>query len=55
MQVFSVCDLPIPASTSTPTFDFELGIEVYLFIYYVIPATTEVVTEDPLISSSLLE
>ena len=27
-QVFSVCDLPIPASTSSPTFDSELGIEI---------------------------
>ena len=27
-QVFSVSHIPIPASTSTPTFDSELGIEV---------------------------
>ena len=26
--MFSVSDLPIPASISTPTFDSELGIEV---------------------------
>ena len=27
-QVFSDCDSPILASTSTPTFDSELGIEI---------------------------
>ena len=39
-QVFSVCDLPIQASTSTPTFDSELGIEVD-------PATVTVIPEVP--------
>ena len=35
--MFSVCDLPIPASTSTPTFDSELGIEVDTATVTVIP------------------
>ena len=40
-QVFSVCDLLIPASTSTPTFDSELGIEVDTATVTVIPEVPE--------------
>ena len=40
-QVFSVCDLPIPASTSTPTLDSELGIEVDTAKVTVIPEVPE--------------
>ena len=40
-QVFSVCDLPIPASTSTPMFDSELGIEVDTATVTIIPEIPE--------------
>ena len=40
-QVFSVSDLPIPASTCTPTFDSELGIEVDTATVIVIPELPE--------------
>ena len=40
-QVFSVCDSPIPASTSTPTFDSELGIEIDTKTVTVIPEIPE--------------
>ena len=40
-QVFSVCDLPIPASTSTPTFESKLGIEVDTTTIMVIPEVPE--------------
>ena len=40
-QVFSVSDLPIPASTCTPTFDSELGIEVDTATVIVIPEVPE--------------
>ena len=36
-QVFSVCDLPVLASTSTPTFDSELGIEIDTATVMIIP------------------
>ena len=40
-QVFSVSDLPIQASISTPTFDSELGIEVDTATVMVIPEVPE--------------
>ena len=40
-QVFSVSDLPIPASTCTPTFDSELGIEVDTSMVVVVPEVLE--------------
>ena len=40
-QVFSVCDSPIPPSTSTPTFDSELGIEIDTATIFVIPEILE--------------
>ena len=40
-QVFSVSDSPIPASTCTPTFDSELGIEVNTAKVIVIPEVPE--------------
>ena len=40
-QVFSVCDLPNPATTSTPKFDSELGIEVDTATVTVIPEVPE--------------
>ena len=40
-QVFSVCDTPIPPSTSTPTFDSELGIEIDTAMITVIPEIPE--------------
>ena len=40
-QVFSVCDLPIPASTSIPTFDSEPGIEVDTATVTIIPEVPE--------------
>ena len=36
-QVFSVCNLPIPPSTSTPKFDSELGIEIDTATVMIIP------------------
>ena len=40
-QVFSVCNLPILASTSTPTFDSELGIEIDTVAVTIIPEIPE--------------
>ena len=40
-QVFSFCDLPITPSTSTPTFDSELGIEIDTATIFVIPEILE--------------
>ena len=40
-QVFSVCDLPIRPSTSTPTFDSELGLEIDTATVTVIPEIPE--------------
>ena len=40
-QVFSVCEQPIPPSTSTPTFDSELGIEIDTATVMVIPEIPE--------------
>ena len=40
-QVFSVCDSLIPPSTSTPTFDSELGIEIDTATITVIPEIPE--------------
>ena len=40
-QVFSVSDLPIPASISTPMFDSKLGIEVDTATVTVIPEIPE--------------
>ena len=40
-QVFSICEQPIPPSTSTPTFDSELGIEVDISTVTVIPEIPE--------------
>ena len=40
-QVFSVCDLPTPPSTSTPTFNSELGIEIDTAMITVIPEIPE--------------
>ena len=40
-QVFSVCDTPTPPSTSTPTFDSELGIEIDTAMITVIPEIPE--------------
>ena len=40
-QVFSVSDIPIPASTRTPTFDSELGIKVDTATITVIPEVPE--------------
>ena len=40
-QVFSVCNSPIPPSTSTPKFDSELGIEIDTATITVIPEITE--------------
>ena len=40
-QVFSVSETPIPASTCTPTFDSELGIEVDTASIIVIPEVQE--------------
>ena len=40
-QVFSVSDLPIPASISTPTFDSELGVEVDTATVRIIPEVPE--------------
>ena len=39
--MFTVSDLPIPASTSTPTFDSELGIEVDIAMVTIIPEIPE--------------
>ena len=40
-QVFSVSDLPIPASINTPTFDSELGVEVDTATVTIIPEVLE--------------
>ena len=40
-QVFSVSETPIPASTCTPTFDSELGIEVDTATIVVVPEVQE--------------
>ena len=40
-QVFSACNLPILPSTSTPTFDSELGIEIDTATVKVIPEIPE--------------
>ena len=40
-QIFSVFDLPKPASTSTPTFDSELGVEIDTATVTIIPEVPE--------------
>ena len=40
-QVFSVSDLPIPASISTPTFDSELGVKIDTATVTIIPEVPE--------------
>ena len=40
-QVFSVCELPTPPRTSTPTFDSELGIKIDTATVTVIPEISE--------------
>ena len=39
--VFSVCNLPIPPSNSTPTFDSELGVKIDTSTVTVIPEIQE--------------
>ena len=40
-QAFSVAETPIPTSTSTPTFDSELGVEVDTATIVVVPEVPE--------------